>query len=144
MTTKHYNSLAEFHAVRLQAREARELKQHRLAQRWAIIKDPHTRGILLRDALGDALRSWAPYKRVNEMLHGRVSGSTVAAVGMAVASAQQSFVRRLVFSSISMLLGKVIGQQPESSGPGLLNTVASAVGSGVRYMRERRKARHSE
>ena len=138
---KHYTSMAEFHAVRAQAREARQQKQQRLAQRWATVTDPHTRGLLLRDALGDVLRSWTPYRRVKELLHGRVSGSTVAAVGMAVASAQQGLGKRLLFSGISMLLGKVIGQ-PEQSGPGLLSTVATAVGSGVRYMRERRAARH--
>jgi len=142
MMTKQYNSLAEFHAVRAQAREAREEKKERLAQRWATIKDPHTRGILLRDALGDALRSWTPYKRISELLQGRVSGSTVAAVGMAVASAQSGLGRRLLFSGISMLLGKAIGQ-PQQNGPGLLSSLATAFGSGVRYMRERRAARRT-
>ena len=140
---KHYTNIAEFHAVRAQAREARQEKQQRLAQRWTIITDPHTRGLLLRDALGDVMRSWAPYKKVKELLHGRVSGSTVAAVGMAVASAQQGLGKRLLFSGISMLLGKVVGE-PEKSGPGILSTVATAIGSGVRFMRERRAARQQD
>lgn len=140
---KPYKNLAHFHAVRTWARETREEAQQRLARRWGILKDPHTRGLLVRDAFGDALRSWAPYKRVSELLQGRVSGSTVAAVGMAVASAQQGLGRRLLFSGLSMLLGKAIGQSQQSS-PGLFSSLATAIGSGVRYMRERRAARHAE
>lgn len=141
--TEPYKSLTEFQAMRAQARATRGFAQQRLAQRWALIKDPHTRGMLLRDALGDALRSWGPYKRVTELLQGRVSGSTVAAVGMAVASAQSGIGRRLLYSGISMLLGKAIGRS-QQSGPGLLSTVVTAVGSGVRHMRERRAARRSQ
>jgi len=135
-----YASLAEFRTLRTQARNERDLLRARLADRWTIIQDPRTRGALLRDAMGDVLRSWKPYRKVQDLLHGRVSGSTVAAVGMAVASAQHGMGRRLLFSGISMLLGKAIGDR-EQGGPGLLSTVATAVGRGVQFMRERKAAR---
>ncbi len=136
----NYTSLEEFHTARHKAREARDQARQQLSTRWAMITEPATRGALLKDALGDMLRSWSPYRRVHDLLNGRVSGSTVAAVGMAVASAQHGMARRLLFSGLSMALGKVIGdRKPE--GDGLLSTVASAVGRGVRFIHERKAAR---
>jgi hypothetical protein len=136
----NYTDLAEFHAARSKARSARDQARHQLSARWALITDPGTRGALLKDAVGDMLRSWSPYRRVHDLLNGRVTGSTVAAVGMAVASAQHGMGRRLLFSGLSMALGKVIGdKRPE--GEGLLSSVASAVGRGVRFIHERRAAR---
>ena len=79
--------------------------------------------------------------RINkDLLHGRISGSTVAALGMTVASAQRGIGKRLLFSGLSMLLGKVLGdRQPQDEG--LLHTVASAVGRGVQFIRERKAQR---
>jgi hypothetical protein len=138
--TKRYATLSEFHAARTSARAERDLARVRLSQRWALVQDPRSRGTLLKDAVSDVLVSWAPYRRVKDLLHGRVSGSTVAAVGMAVASAQHGMGKRILFSGLSMLLGRVLGgRQPNDQG--LLHTVASAVGRGVHYMRERKAAR---
>lgn len=138
--TKRYTSLVEFRDERTLAREERDRSRDRLAQRWALIQDPHTRGVLLKDAMGDMLRSWSPYRRVHDLFHGRLSGTSVAAVGMAVASAQQGMGRRLLFSGLSMLLGKALGDKPKE-GEGLLHSVASAVGRGVRFIHERKAAR---
>ena len=138
--TKRYTTLSEFRAARSLAFIERDLAKDRLAQRWSLVQDPGSRGALLKDAVGDMLSSWAPYRRVKDLLHGRISGSTVAALGMTVASAQRGIGKRLLFSGLSMLLGKVLGdRQPQDEG--LLHTVASAVGRGVQFIRERKAQR---
>ncbi|MBK9176348.1 MAG: hypothetical protein IPM46_08410 [Flavobacteriales bacterium] len=139
MTTR-YKNLAHFLAAKAEARRTRDVHAGQLAERWALLKDPDTRGVLLRDAMGDMLRNWAPYRRVHELLHGRISGSTVAAVGMAVASTRQGFFKRMLYTGVSVLLGKVIGEK-EEKGPGLLSTLATAIGSMRQRMRERKAER---
>lgn len=142
MTTR-YKTLAHFRAVKAEARHERDLHAGQLAQRWTLLKDPVSRGALLRDAMGDMLRGWAPFKRVHDVLHGRISGSTVTAVGMAIASTRQGFFKRMIFSGASVMLGKLIGDK-EEQGPGLLAMLASAVGGMMRRMREQKDAREEE
>ncbi len=138
--TKRYATLSEFHTARTLARDERDLARVRLSQRWELVQDPRSRGALLKDAMSDMLGSWEPYRRVKDLLHGRISGSTVAAMGMAVASAQHGMGKRILFSGISMLLGRVLGgSRPNDQG--LLHTVASVVGRGVHYLRERKATR---
>jgi hypothetical protein len=139
MTTR-YETLALFHAAKAEARRERDLHAGQLAHKWTVLKDPDMRGELLRDAAGDMLRNWAPFKRVHELLHGRISGSTVAAVGMAIASTRTGFVKRMLYSGLSMLLGKVIGEK-EEAGPGMLSTLAAAIGTFRTRMRERKAER---
>ncbi len=135
-----YTDLAEFNAARDKARGTRDQARQQLSARWAVITEPATRGALLKDAMGDMLRSWSPYRRVHDLLSGRVSGSAVAAVGMAVAQAQHGIARRLLFSGLSMALGKVIGDR-QQEGEGVLSRAASAVGRGVQFIQERKAAR---
>lgn len=138
-----YPSLAAFRSARIAARLQRDHFGNELAARWALVQDPRSRGALLRDAVGDVLLSWKPYRHVHELLHGRVSGSTVAAVGMALASTRSGIFKRVLYSGISMLLGKMIGDAPQA-GPGLLSTLATAVGSSLRRIRERKAGRERE
>ncbi|MBK6829308.1 MAG: hypothetical protein IPG92_00530 [Flavobacteriales bacterium] len=142
MTTR-YTSLEQFSKAKVQAHAAREVHATSIGHRWALLKQPEKRGALLRDAMGDVLRSWKPYRHVHELLNGHISGSTVSAVGMAVASMQKGLGKRLLFSGISMLLGKVIGEK-EDKGPGLLSTLATAIGSMRQRMRERKAEREEE
>lgn len=135
-----YTDLAEFNVARDKARDARDQARQQLSARWSVITEPATRGALLKDAMGDMLRSWSPYRRVHDLLGGRVSGSAVAAVGMAVAQAQHGIARRLLFSGLSMVLGKVIGDR-QQEGEGVLGRAASAVGRGVQFIQERKMAR---
>lgn len=137
-----YTTLADFRAAKEEARLARDFHAGQLAHRWAILKDPDARGALLLDAVGDMLRTWPPIKRVHELLNGRISGATVTAVGMAFASTRHGFVRKLIYSGLSMLLGKVIGEK-EGEGQGILSTLATAIGSMRQRMRERRAEREA-
>lgn len=144
MTTR-YHSLQEFRNATLRAREDRDALGKEISHHWSYLQDPATRGMLFRDAAGDALRSWAPYRRVHDLLNGHISGSTVSAIGMTFASMQRGFMKRMLYSGISLLLGKVIGDEPEREGePSLLATLATTIGGVVRGMRERKAARDEE
>ena len=138
-----YTDLAEFRKAKTRARQEREHYAANIAERWVLLKEPRTRGALLRDALGDLLHSWKPYRRVHELLNGRVSGSTVSTIGMAIASLQGGFVKRMLWSGVSMLLGKLIGEK-EEQGPGFLSTLATAIGGMVQRVRERKAKQEEE
>lgn len=142
MTTR-YATLEHFRLAKAEAQKQRDVHAAGIGQRWALLKQPQTRGALLRDAVGDLLRSWKPYRHVHDVLNGRISGSTVTAVGMAVASMQRGLGKRLLYSGISMLLGKVIGDK-EEKGPGMLSTLATAIGGMLQRMRERKAEREEE
>ena len=142
MTTR-YATLEQFRAAKLSAREERDAYAQKLKESWSVLKEPATRGLLLRDAMGDALRSWKPYRRLQELLGGHLSGSTVSSIGVAFASMQGGLGKRLLYLGISMLLGKLIGDQ-EEKGPGLLSTLASAIGSMRTRIRERKAQREAE
>ena len=144
MTTK-YQSLQEFRVATMRAKQERDAFANEISGHWSVLQNPATRGVLVRDALGDALRTWAPFKRVHDVLNGHISGSTVSAVGMAVASMQRGFFKRLLFSGISMLLGKMIGDQPGSEEePNFLSSLATTVGNLLKDMRERKAAKNEE
>ncbi|MEO8068337.1 MAG: hypothetical protein ABI599_11645 [Flavobacteriales bacterium] len=138
-----HKSLSEYRTAKWQARRERDHYAHSISERWEALKDPDTRGILLRDAAGDALRSWGPYSKVHDLLHGKVSGSTVASVGTAVASMLPSFKKRLLFGGLSMLMGKWIGDDPDKKS-NTLSSVATGIGTVVQFLRHRRERRAAE
>lgn len=139
MTTS-YKTIQDFRVAKLQARQERDRCGERIAGNWSVLQDPATRGVLFRDAAGDVLRSWGPYRKVQDLMQGRISGSTISAIGMTVASMQRGFGKRLLYSGISMLLGKALDAGGQK-GPSLLSTVASGIGSVVKGMRERKAER---
>lgn len=140
-----YKTIQDFRAAKLMARQERDRFGERVAGNWRMLQDPATRGALFRDAAGDVLRSWGPYRKVQDLMHGRISGSTVSAIGMTVAGMQRGFGRRLLYSGISLLLGKMLGDGEERlKGPGLLSTLASSIGSVVKGMRKRKAAREQK
>lgn len=140
-----YHSLQEFRAATMRARQERDAYANEIAGHWKVLQNPTTRGVLVRDALGDALRSWAPFKRVHDVLNGRISGSTVSAVGMAVASMQRGFFKRMLFSGISLLLGRMIGDRAEGEDePNFLSVLATTIGNLLKEVRERKAEKNAE
>lgn len=133
-----YKSLDSFHNEKRAARAERDRHADALASRWERLQDPVTRGILLRDAVGDALRSWKPYRRAHDLLHGRVSGDMISSVGMAVAGLKRSWTKRLLYSGLSLLIGKAIGRNGVPEGRGLLTAVAQGVAFFMKHARQRR------
>ena len=106
----NYKDLAEYVSACSRARSARDQARQQLSIRWAMITAPAMRRALLKNALGDMLRSWSPYRRVQALLNGSITGSTVAAIGVAVASTKQGLGRRLLLSGLSLLAGRLIGR----------------------------------
>lgn len=139
MAMKNVNNLAELRAVIHQARADRDRVQGELRDRLELLNDPRTRGILLRDAVGDALRTWKPFRLVHEALNGRVSGQTVAAAGMAAASLQGTWKKRMLWSGASWLLGQVIGDDPLKRA-NLLDTIGHALRQAREALTPRRAA----
>ncbi|MFZ1686422.1 MAG: hypothetical protein WAU70_03310 [Flavobacteriales bacterium] len=132
-----HKNLNDFRAAQWQARRERDRYAQSMADRWEHLKDPDTRGILMRDAIGDVLRSWSPIRKVQEMMHGKVSGSTVSTVGSTVASMLPGFKRRMIFTGVSMLLGKVIGDDPGKQSS-TLSSLAGGMRSVAKFLRERK------
>lgn len=134
-----YKSLESFHAEKREARAERDRFADSLATRWDHLQEPATRGVLLRDAVGDALRSWKPYRSIHDLLHGHVSGDMVSSIGMAAAGLHRNWTKRLLYSGLSMLLGKAIGRNGVPEGTGLLSSLAQGIGSIMKVVRERRE-----
>lgn len=139
-----YKSLDSFHKEKRAARAERDRHADALASRWDRLQDSTTRGILLRDAVGDALRSWKPYRSVHDLLHGRISGDMISSVGLAAAGLNRSWTKRLLYSGLSVLLGKAIGRNGVPEGRGLLTAVAQGVGFFMKHARERRARKKAE
>ncbi len=139
-----HKSLESFHAEKRLARAERDRYADSLATRWGQMQDPATRGVLLRDAVADALRSWKPYRSVHELLHGRVSGDMVSSLGMAAAGMHRSWTKRLLYTGISLLLGKAIGRNGVPEGSGILTSFAHGIGGFMKRVQQRRARRKTE
>ena len=135
-----YRTLDDFRAAKRRARQDRDMHKEALEGSLAALQDPDTRGVLLRDAAGDVLRSWGPYRKASDLLSGRVSGSTVYTAGMALASMQHGLKKRLIFSGITMLLSKLMGDKKRDV-PGAISNLTEAIGGFAKGMRERKEAR---
>lgn len=135
-----YRTLDDFRAAKRRARQERDMCKEAVEGSLAALQDPDKRGVLLRDAAGDVLRSWGPYRKASELLGGRVSGSTVYTAGMALASMQRGLKKRLIVSGITMLLSKLMGDKKHDV-PGTISNVADAIGDLTRGMRARKEAR---
>ena len=132
-----HTSLDAFRTAKWQVRRERDTYTDSIVERWEILKDPDTRGILMRDAFSDMVRNWGPYKKVHDMFRGRVSGSTVSSIGSAVSSLLPGFKKRMVFGGISTLLGKIIGDEPGKHND-LLSSISSGLRTAAKFLRERK------
>ncbi len=141
MQKKMYDSLVAFRSELAQARLMRDGHEQELSQRWALLKDPSVRGLLLKDAAVDVIRSTGPGRHIHDLLHGRFSASMVSTLGMAFANTQHGFVRRMAYSGISMLLGRMF-RSDEAPASTTLSDVAGGIGHFVQRMRARQTARN--
>jgi hypothetical protein len=141
MQKKMYDSLDAFRSELARARSMRDGHEQDLSQRWDQLKDPSVRGLLLKDAAVDVIRSTGPGRHIHDLLHGRFSASMVSTLGMAFANTQHGFVKRMAYSGISLLLGRLMrpDKAPASS---TLSHVASGIGQFVQRLRARQAARN--
>lgn len=141
MQKKMYDSLDAFRSELALARSMRDGHEQDLSQRWDQLKDPSVRGLLLKDAAVDVIRSTRPGRHIHDLLHGRFSGSMVSTLGMAFANTQHGFVRRMAYSGISMLLGRMF-RSDEAPASTTLSDVAGGIGHFVQRMRARQAERN--
>lgn len=131
-----YRDLNDFRQAKQLARTERDRAAEEVSQRWDLLQNPTTRGVLLRDAVGDLLRSWKPYRKVHDLLEGRVNGDAVAALGQLYASTRPTWMARAVYSGLSALLATVIGRSGPSNNE-LLHAATRQVGSLFRRWKAR-------
>ncbi len=130
-----FTDLQAFRTTRDAARMRRDAAAQRLATHWDLLQDRHARGALLRDAASDALHSWGPYRKLSGLLHGKVNGSTLTALGSLYASTRPTFMKRLLFGGLSTLLGGLLVNKDEDRQNELLHSVARRVGAAVNVLR---------
>jgi len=142
MQKKMYDSLAGFRAEMDRARLLRDVHEHDLSQRWAQLKDPTVRGPLMKDAAVDVIRSTSAGRHLHELLNGRFSGSLISTLGMAYANTRPGIVKRMAYSGISMLLGRLM-RSDDAPAANPISQLAGGIGHFVQRMRARQAARNA-
>lgn len=141
--TMKYDSLNTFHVAKQQARDELDQREQALVWRWTQLKDSTVRGALVKDAAIDIVRGSSFGRQVHEMLNGRFSGPLISTLGLAFAATRGGIGKRMLFSGISLALGKLLGGvEPGKSG--VLSNIAERIGSVVRSIREDRAAEHDD
>lgn len=135
-----YDSLGAFYMAKRKVRDERDRHEQSIALRWSQLKDSEVRNTLFKNAAIDVVRGSAAGRQIHDLLNGKFSGPLISGLGMAFASTRGGFGKRMLFSGISLALGKILGDQ-DSDPRGLLTRLAEGIGSIVRGIRER-KAGH--
>jgi hypothetical protein len=136
-----YDSLTTFFAAKQQLRAERDHHAERIVQRVTLLKDSEVRSALLKSAAIDVVRGTDTGRHVHDLLNGRFSGPLISGLGLAYASTRAGFGKRMLFSGISLALGKLVGGG-DGDAPGLLTKLAEGIGSIVRGIRERKASRN--
>ena len=143
-----YASLDDMRYAQKALKNERDAYGENLALRWKNIREPEFRKALMKDAIDDVLESWKPYRIVHDLLQGNVNGSAITSVGMFVASLQKSWPKRILYTGISALIGKLFGDTEGSteheSSDNLLHKLAKAVGSLVQRFSNRDRVHEEE
>lgn len=142
MANRHLD-LQSFHTEKARLRLARDLALMRVEEHWDVLRTPATRGILLRDAVGDAIGSWKPIKTIREVMNGHVSGSLISTVGSVYAASRPTWTKRALFGGLSWVVGKIIGEKGEQDNEpsdlrSSLHATARSIGTALRRRRESR------
>lgn len=137
-----YDSLSAFYAAKLAVREERDRHAENIALRWALLKDHEVRSTLLKNTAVDVVRGTAMGRSIHNLLNGRFSGPLISGLGMVFASTRAGFGKRMLFSGISLLLGKLVAGKQDDA-PGILTRLAEGIGSVVRSVRERQASREN-
>lgn len=132
--------LPTFQTERARLRLERDSALTRVEQHWLLLRTPATRGVLLRDAVGDVIGNWKPIKAIREVMNGRVSGAVLSTVGSVYAASRPTWTKRMLFSGIGWAVGKIFGEkeeEEEGEEPNAgLHAAARMVGSMLKRRRE--------
>jgi hypothetical protein len=145
MTKMKYDSLTAFYTAKQAVRDERDRHAESVALRWSLLKNDEVRSTLFKNAAVDMVRGTAVGRQVHELLNGRFSGPLISGLGMAFASTRAGVGKRMLFSGISLALGKMFGaQNADPDAPGMLTKLAEGIGSIVRTIRERKAGRNGQ
>ncbi len=144
MANRHLD-LKSFRTEKARIRIERDRSLMRVGEHWDLLRTPETRGILLRDAVGDVIGSWKPVKVIREVMNGHVSGALLSTVGSLYAASRPTWAKRALFGGINWAMGKVLGEQGASVEGTVdlrssIHATARSIGSALRRRRERHSA----
>jgi hypothetical protein len=135
-----YDSLNTFLAAKEHARAEIRRSEQSIAWHWTQLKDPAVRGAMAKGAASDLLRSSSVGRQFHELLNGRFTGPLISTVGLAYASTRGGVGKRVLFSTISLALGKLFGGLGGAKS-GMLSGIAERIGAVVSKIRESRSAK---
>lgn len=141
--TMKYDSIGAFRTAKNTLRDKRDRHAENIALRWELLKDGDVRSTLLKNTAIDVVRGSTTGRHIHDLLNGRFAGPLVSGLGMAFATTRGGFGKRMLYSGISLALGKLVGQQNDDP-RGILTKIAEGIGSIVRSIRERKAERNAQ
>jgi hypothetical protein len=131
---RRFLSLSEVAAERARLNEMRKVHAHRLERHWEAMKDHEVRGILLRDAVGDVVRSWKPGPMIAGLMGG---GSLTSAMGAAVFRSG-GLGKRIMSFAFRLIVPYLLKQAGNISVDRIINEVRSTMERVKERMAERK------
>lgn len=138
-----FTSIQHFNTTKQALRMHREVLSDRISHRWNLLQDRETRGILLRDAASDLLHAWEPYRKLSGLLKGKLDVGTLASLGTLYASTRPTWTKRLLYTGISNLIGKLFSNGEHAKDGSILDLIAKGVGM-VQGLRRKKHAPSEE
>ncbi|MBK6775984.1 MAG: hypothetical protein IPG74_09145 [Flavobacteriales bacterium] len=137
---REFTSLSEVAAERARLNELRKVHAQRLERHWEAMKDHEVRGLLLRDAVGDMVRSWKPASMIAGLMGG---GSLTSAVGAAVFRGG-GLTKRMLSFAVRLLVPYLLKQAGNLSVDRIMTEVQSTMERVKKRMAERRDRTEQE
>lgn len=120
----HFTSLEQVDRERARLDHVRKVHGDRLERHWSALKDHKVRGVLMRDAASDILRSWRPAGMIAGLLG---NGSITSALG-AAAFRSGGLGKRIFSFAASLLLPVLVKQAGSVSLDAIIKQVGETLG----------------
>ncbi len=133
---KPFISLEEVAQERARLDHVRKVHGDRLERHWSALKDHKVRGVLMRDAASDVLRSWRPAGMIAGLLG---NGTLTSALGAATFR-RGGLAKRILSFATALLLPILLKQAGSVS----LDSIIKQVGEAVGKFRDRNAQRRGE
>jgi hypothetical protein len=119
-----FTSLDQLAQERARLHHVRTVHGDRLERHWSALKDHKVRGVLMRDAASDVLRSWRPAGMIAGLLG---NGSLTSALG-AAAFRRGGLGKRIFSFATSLLLPMLLKQAGAVSLDAIIKQVGDTLG----------------
>lgn len=125
-----FSTIEQLAQERARLHHVRSAHGDRLERHWSALKDHKVRGVLMRDAVSDVLRSWRPAGMIAGLMG---NGTLASAVG--AAAFRRGGLGKRIFSFATTLLVPVLLKQ---AGSVSLDSIIKQVSGVVDRFRERK------